>query len=147
MDAGPADDLLYLSRADARKRRVVNEEELLQRLVPLGFRVIQPGRLSVAEQIGAVSRARVIVGAHGAAFANLVFAAPHAAVVEINTTLKEHMTDHVLLAEAAGLRRASVVSDDYDFTRPEPYTADADFRVDVEEVLGALKRLEPGLPF
>lgn len=146
MDPGPPNDLLYLSREDARKRRVVNEEELLQRLTQLGFRAITPGQLSVAEQIRAVSRARVIVGAHGAAFANLVFASPGSAVIEINTTLKEHMTDHVILASAAGLRREGVISDDYDFTRPEPYAPDADFRVDVDEVLAALKRLEPGLP-
>ena len=146
MDPGPPNDLLYLSREDARKRRLVNEEELLQRLTKLGFRAITPGQLGVAEQIRAVSRARVIVGAHGAAFANLVFASPGSAVIEINTTLKEHMTDHVILASAAGLRREGVISDDYDFTRPEPYAPDADFRVDVDEVLAALKRLEPGLP-
>jgi capsular polysaccharide biosynthesis protein len=145
MYRGPPSDLLYLSRADARKRRLVNEDELLQRLARLGFRAVAPGQLSVAEQIRAVSRARVIVGAHGAGFANLVFAPADAAVVEINTTLKEHMTDHELLAKAAGLRRISVISSHYDFTRPEPYAADADFRVDVDEVLGALKRLERDL--
>jgi hypothetical protein len=146
MDPGAPNDLLYLSRADARKRRLVNEEELLQRLAQLDFRAIMPGQLSVAEQIRAVSRARVIIGAHGAAFANLVFASPGSAVIEINTTLKEHMTDHVMLASAAGLRREGVISDDYDFTRAEPYAPDADFRVDVDEVLAALQRLEPGLP-
>jgi capsular polysaccharide biosynthesis protein len=145
MDPGPPKDLLYLSRSDARKRRIVNEDELRRRIGELGFRAITPGELGVAEQIRAVSRARVIVGPHGAAFANLVFAPPGSAVVEINTTLKQHMTDFVLLANAASLRREAVISDDYDFTRPEPYPPDADFRVEVDEVLGALRRLEPDL--
>jgi hypothetical protein len=36
-----------------------------------------------------------------------------------------------------------VISDDYDFTRPEPYQADTDFAADVEEVLAALRHHAP----
>ena len=138
IDPGPPRDLVFLSRADAGVRRLLNEEALLQPLRALGFEVIVPGRLSVAEQIRAVSRARIIVGAHGAAFANLVFAHPGAAVIEINSTQKAHMSDFTVLAKAAGLRSQLVLSDDYDAIGAMKYLPDADFRVDVEAVLKAV---------
>jgi len=75
---------LFVSRADAPARRIRNEEELFQRLAPLGFtRVSLTGR-TIAEQAEIFHGAGVIVSAHGAALANLVFCAPGATVVELH---------------------------------------------------------------
>jgi capsular polysaccharide biosynthesis protein len=48
-----------------------------------GFERVDPGSLPVAEQIRAFAEAAVIVAPHGAALANLTFASPGAAVVEL----------------------------------------------------------------
>ena len=101
--------------------------------------------MPVREQIRLFSRASVIVGAHGAAFGNLVFAPAGAQVIEINSTFKAHIHDFPFLADLAGLGFTSVVSDDYDFSRPEPYQADTDFRVDVDELLAAVRRNAPAV--
>lgn len=145
MDPGPPTDLLFVSRRDAVVRRLVNEDEFEAALHALGFATLVPGEVSVREQILRFSRARVIVGAHGAAFGNLVFAPPGARVLEINSTYKSHIPDFVVLARAAGLSFSSVISDDYDYTRAEKYWPDTDFRADVDEVMAALRRVEPDL--
>jgi capsular polysaccharide biosynthesis protein len=45
--------------------------------------MVDPGSLPVTEQIRAFAEATVIVAPHGAALANLTFASPGAAVVEL----------------------------------------------------------------
>ncbi len=73
---------LYVSRADAARRRVVNEEEVAAALAQRGFEAIVPGELSLDEQLRAFAQAEAVVGAHGGNLANL-FAARGAAVVEL----------------------------------------------------------------
>jgi capsular polysaccharide biosynthesis protein len=75
---------IYLTRGNQlNNRRVVNEEQVLALLSERGFTALDPGALSVAEQIRACATASVIVGAHGAGLANIMFAGPGAAVVEL----------------------------------------------------------------
>lgn len=145
MDPGPPCELLFVSRRDARVRRLLNEDALEAALAPLGFVTVVPGAMTVREQVRRFSRARVIVGAHGAAFGNLMFAPAGAKVLEINSGFKAHILDFPVLARCCDLELVTVVSDDYDFSRPEPYAADTDFRVDVDEVMSALRRLAPAL--
>lgn len=75
---------LYVSRGDRRGSRIViNEGEVVQALSELGFDVIDPGAMPVAQQIRAFSEAEWIVAPHGAALTNLVFASPGASVLEL----------------------------------------------------------------
>jgi capsular polysaccharide biosynthesis protein len=48
-----------------------------------GFVLIDPGTMTVTEQIRAFANAEVIVATHGAALANLTFASPGATVIEL----------------------------------------------------------------
>jgi len=75
---------LYVTRGSAANNRVVvNEPDVFALLRERGFRSIDPGALSVREQIGAFSCAELVVAPHGAALTNLVFLPPGAAVVEL----------------------------------------------------------------
>ena len=76
---------VFLSRRDAARRRLLNEEEIFDRLKPYGFELVIPTTLSVAEQITVFSQAEIIVGPHGSGFANIVFASPQAKVIEIQS--------------------------------------------------------------
>lgn len=73
---------LYVTRG-AGFRHLGNEEEVLDLLVPAGFEVVDPGALSLAEQIDAFRSAEAVVGAHGAGLTNLLFAEPGGRVAEI----------------------------------------------------------------
>lgn len=74
---------LYVSRADAATRRLLNDAEVARALAPLGFETVIPGSLSFAEQTGIFRDAECIVGAHGAGLANLVWAADCRGLVEL----------------------------------------------------------------
>ena len=49
----------------------------------MGFSIHKTGKMSFFEQIYLFSNAKVIVGAHGAAFTNLVFCNPKTKIIEI----------------------------------------------------------------
>lgn len=74
---------LYISRANANQRRLLNEDEILAKLVQLGFTSVDPGTLSVKEQIRLFASAETIVAPHGAGLANLAFCSPGTKVVEL----------------------------------------------------------------
>jgi hypothetical protein len=75
---------IYVTRGRERHNRVVtNEDEVVRFLGDLGFSVVDPGSLPVAEQIRAFAEAEWIVAPHGAALANLAFASPGASAVEL----------------------------------------------------------------
>ena len=73
---------IYLSRRQTATRPLVNEDLLIERLRQRGFEIVLPERLSFLEQVVVFARAKIIVGVHGAAFSNLVFA-ENARVLEI----------------------------------------------------------------
>ena len=74
---------LYVSRADAATRRVVNETAVLRVLAARGFECVDLGRLSVAAQARLFGDAAIVCGPHGASFTNLVFAPAGAALIEL----------------------------------------------------------------
>ncbi|MBE9178831.1 glycosyltransferase family 61 protein [Oculatella sp. LEGE 06141] len=75
-------DRIYISRAKATRRKVVNEADVLHLLTKLGFRSVALESLSIAEQIDLFASAKSIVAPHGAGLANLVFSSPGTKVVE-----------------------------------------------------------------
>lgn len=82
--------LVYISRKDAARRRVLNEDELMRRLAPYGFEAVSLGDLSVIEQARLFASARLVVGPHGAGFTNMVFARSGAALLEIMPDYGHH---------------------------------------------------------
>lgn len=134
-----ATDLVYASRREHPRRKLLNESEVEAALAPLGFHTIVPGEMSVREQIEAFSRARVVVAPHGAGLANMAFAPPGAALVEIASSAIAHMGEFRHLCEVAGMRIRSVTSSDMD----EEASFDGGgmhrhYRVDVDELLSAV---------
>jgi capsular polysaccharide biosynthesis protein len=124
--------LLYISRRDARRRRLANEDEVFARLAPLGFERVSLDGLSFEDQARLFHEARLVVAPHGAGLANLVFSRPGTLLVELladrrdGTVLRVYHTLALLL----GVRYVGVKC-------IETGTADADFTLDAE-VLPAL---------
>jgi hypothetical protein len=71
---GPYQSKMYISRSDASTRKVVNEDELLEMIEPLGFESYTLSEMNFDEQIKLFSQADIILGPHGAGFSNMVFA-------------------------------------------------------------------------
>ncbi|HUO48841.1 MAG TPA: glycosyltransferase family 61 protein, partial [Acidimicrobiales bacterium] len=110
-DQGPA-RRLYVSRGDKpNTRRVENEAEVLAALAPYGFEVIDPGGLSVQEQVRRFAEAELVVAPHGAALTNLVFCPPGAAVIELFPPDYVNVCYWALADTVPGLRYRYLVGD------------------------------------
>lgn len=83
-DVGDKPRRVYVTRGSRpNTRRLVQEEALMERLEERGFVRIEPGGMSVRDQIDHYAAAEVVVAPHGAALTNLVFAAPGVRVLEM----------------------------------------------------------------
>lgn len=141
-----ARDLLFVSRRDGNLRVMHNEAELEQALQPLGFTTFVAGEAPVTEQIRAFSRARVIVGAHGAGLTNLMFAPPGAFVLEIATPGSARMEEFRFIAGAMGQRIVTLIAErPGDNARPDLIPLKWNFYVDVPQVLAVLRENVPEL--
>jgi capsular polysaccharide biosynthesis protein len=74
---------VYLSRRGLTGRIMVNEAELEQRLQSRGVTILRPERMSVDQQIVAVKAVRTVIGASGAALANLCFLPQGGRLIEV----------------------------------------------------------------
>lgn len=74
---------IYISRQQAKYRRIVNEEAVISFLEKFGFRTVKLETMSVAQQAACLAAAKVVVAPHGAGLTNLVFCSPGTKVIEI----------------------------------------------------------------
>ncbi len=141
-----ARDLLFVSRRDSNLRVMHNEAELEAALRPLGFTTFVAGEAPVTEQIRAFSRARVIVGAHGAGLTNLIFAPPGAFVLEIATPGSVEMAEFRFIAEALGQTIVTLIAErPGDNARADVIPLKWNFFADVPQVLAVLREHLPEL--
>ena len=129
----PPYDKVYISRSDAKTRRVTNEKELAAVLEPLGFTGMTLGQATVAEQISLFRHAKVIVAPHGAAVANVIFCQPGTVVIELIPQSYRH-TMYGYVAAWSGLKYGRVVC-------PDTGGKEADMTVVVEDVTRALQEM------
>lgn len=73
---------VFVSRADAVGRRIVNEDELIAALERLGFERVCLSGMTLRDQARIFSDAEVVIGPHGAGLTNILFAR-NALVVEL----------------------------------------------------------------
>lgn len=71
-DRGPS--RLYVSRNRWGRRRLINEAEVVALLAARGYRTVHPETLSFRDQVALFAGAERVVGAMGAALANILFA-------------------------------------------------------------------------
>lgn len=83
-DIAPAGaDRLFVTRRAMGFRRIVDEDTLIAQAQAHGYTLVDPGVLTLREQIALFKRARRIVGVMGAAMTNTVFAPTGARVVTL----------------------------------------------------------------
>lgn len=72
---------IYIERS-APTRQLTNAAEVRNWFIERGWEVVDPGELSLDEQIALFGEARAIVGTHGAGLTNLLWASPDTRVLE-----------------------------------------------------------------
>jgi hypothetical protein len=145
---------LFVSRADADVRRLLNEEEVTRQLARLGFEVYVPGHHTLGEQIDAFSDAEVIVGMHGAGLTNMLYS-NNAKVLEIRPSNYPGLNHFRLLAAALGHEYANLdfgtIFHPYELQVPwrlkhSREVHNANVRADPKAVLETLHRMGVGPP-
>jgi capsular polysaccharide biosynthesis protein len=81
---------IYIGRGDSISnvkdlRSITNEEEVKQFLLQNGFKIIKLGDLHVKDQVLTFNNADIIVGLHGAGFANLAFCKSNTKIIELKS--------------------------------------------------------------
>jgi capsular polysaccharide biosynthesis protein len=137
---------LYVTRGQRRfTRRIENEEEVLTTLGPLGFDVIDPGALSVAEQVRLFAEAEIVVGAHGAGLTNIAFCSPGATVIELFPADYVNVCYWALASTVEGLQYRYLVEE----TRGRPSRTQSrvasDITVDARRLLQLVEQTTAGV--
>ena len=128
---------LYVARGNAR-RRVLNESELIERLRDEGYSILSADNSSFEEQAHMMNQADLVLAAHGAGLANMVFCEPGTRIIEFGG---HYLTTHFrMLSEFADLEyRSFAAGIDENGRRlnvtPDGSVRSEDFHVDIDEVL------------
>lgn len=99
---------IYISRQKASYRRFINHLEIQEIIDKLGFETYYLEEMSVIEQIKLFSSAAMIIGLHGAGFANLYFAPKNVKILEIYHELY-HDSSYRILAKNNNLNYSFIV--------------------------------------
>ena len=81
--SGPRRNVYITRGPSANNRSITNEPDVLDLLAQHDFEHVDPGSLSVVDQIRTFATADIIVAPHGAALANIIFASPGSTLVEL----------------------------------------------------------------
>ena len=78
---------IYIDRSDTQfsylnKRKIKNEIEIKNYLKNKGFRILNLSKFKIVDQIKIFNSAKIIVGNHGAGFANIVYCKKNTKIVE-----------------------------------------------------------------
>jgi len=111
---------LYLPRRPCVQRSIVNQDVLQVALQEKGVVPFEPGNASLAEQAAVFGRARLVVGASGAAFANLLLMPAGAtAVIVCHDTPQMPMWFFHAVAQALGIRLCFFAAQGVESTHPQ----------------------------
>lgn len=103
---------LYLSRGQQPgSRRYLQEPALWPALERRGFVVLDPGKLSVQEQIDVFHGAEVVVAPHGAALTNITFGSPGLRVLELFAPTYVHLGLWAIAEAVDGIEYRYLVGD------------------------------------
>ena len=78
-------DKIFIDRRESKYNhcQIINDEEIKTYLKSKGFAVYKVGELNFFEQIYLFQNAKIVIGAHGAAFTNLIFCKENTKVLDI----------------------------------------------------------------
>ena len=87
-----SNEKIYIDRTESKFNhcQIQNDNEIFNFLKEKGFSKYKVGELSFFEQIYLFNNAKIIIGAHGAAFTNLVFCKPDTKVIEIRLATQKY---------------------------------------------------------
>ncbi len=129
---------IFVSRAAAPKRKIINEQEILPVLRRHDVESVVLERLSFPEQVRLLSSTSILVGNHGAGLTNMAWMAPGSRVLELRRSGDRENNCYFSLAAALDLHYHYLQCNVTDERQP---TQSADFIVDPIRLDHALSSL------
>lgn len=132
---------IFISRSNASKRRLLNEDEIFDFLHSYGFEKNVLEKLSFIEQILLFKGAEVIVGPHGAGFTNLLFCQENNLIIEL---FPESYVNQCFwtIASQKRLRYGYITSQLMLHTDETNHLKDSDFTIATSDLFRMLKQLK-----
>jgi capsular polysaccharide biosynthesis protein len=97
-------DRVYISRAKARMRKIINENDVIAVLKEHGFRIVVLEEHPFEQQVKFILNARHLVSNHGAGLTNMLFLPPGSSVLEFRKCDDGHNNCYFALASALELK-------------------------------------------
>ncbi len=93
---------IYIDRKDSvsntrNLRSILNEDQIIDFLKKNKFEILTLSNYSFKEQVRVINNAKVIVGLHGAGFANFCFCEPNTKVIELKSTTAGKMYENLAI--------------------------------------------------
>ena len=131
---------VLISRGAAAGRRILNEDELMEALRPLGFACYQTDAMHFADEVRLFSGAEIIISVHGSGLMNAVLSTRKPLVIDIFDDF--WTTEFIKLAAAIGARYACVRCQSVKGTAAGRQ-ADSDCLVDVGAIVRLITEAHP----
>ncbi|NEO52948.1 MAG: DUF563 domain-containing protein [Okeania sp. SIO3B5] len=131
---------IYISRSQALKRRVVNEEKVVNLLEKFGFKTIVLESISIPEQALYLANARVVVAPHGAGLTNILFCNSGTKIIEFFAP-EYILVCYWVISNICGLEHYHLIGEVFD----EGYSGkpvNKDILVNLDKLLSLLKLAE-----
>ncbi|KAA5544765.1 glycosyltransferase family 61 protein [Adhaeribacter rhizoryzae] len=136
----PVKGRIYISRAKASKRRLLQEEAVLEILKAHNFKIVYAEALTYAQQVQLFYNAEIIVGAHGAGLTNILFS-KQAQLIELHPA-NQVRSHYFMVCKALGFN--------YHYLLGSNSNASQDFSINPAALKILLQTLlentKPGLP-
>lgn len=134
---------LYISRSKANSRRVLNEDKIINLLVPFGFEIVNSENLSFYDQMSLFSQAEIVISAHGAGLSNIVFCNPGTKVLELQSPTYLGLC-YWLIADSCDLDYYYLLGKGYYENNAYYYWKDGttDIDIDINELKQTLEMME-----
>lgn len=104
---------IYISRSGSANRQIINEDEVIALLSPLGFQTVYLEELSVLEQVVLFANAEIVVAPHGSGLTNLVFCSPNTTVIELFSP-RYVRTDYWIISQQLQLQHYYAIGESFD---------------------------------
>ena len=137
---------IYVSRNDARLRRVLNEKSFMPKLESLGFERAILADMPIARQVALFRQAEIVIAPHGAGLAHIAWCKPGTKIIEFFPSpdgprgrVRNATYDYWLLSQLLGLDYSCCLAGPIE-TRNDGFRIDANLlKSTIEEALSRPK--------
>ena len=131
---------IYISRQKAKRRRLLNEEQFIDKLKQYGFEVHCFEDYTFQQQLTLMNESIVVIGLHGAGLTNMLFMQAGTSVIELRKEDDTHNNCYFSLASALEIKYYYFKCEADDMI-----TQNANFKIPESEVNNLITTLAKGI--